>query len=146
MGIRLLFRIVGTSLAAVLLFLQPALSPATTTCSGADPAVVSVVVKGMQSDGGINSYTLSAKVVNLGSTSQAANTMQFVDIYKGSTKKDSRGIPALKAGESFTFDYVTTRSAQAGSGTTALSFQMDVQSPRGSQDCNAGNGITMVRF
>jgi hypothetical protein len=145
MGIHSPLRLALASLAALLLFAQPTPSPAG-TCSGADPAVVSVVVKGVQSGGGINTYTLTSKVVNLGSAAQAANTLQFVDIYKGSTKKDSRAVPPLKAGESFTFNYVATRSAQAGSGTTALSFQMDVRSPRGSQDCSTGNGTTMVRF
>lgn len=100
----------------------------------------------MQSNGGLNSYTLRAKVVNLGSAGQASNTLQFVDIYKGSIKKDSRGIPPLAAGQSYTFNYVTTRSAEAGAGTSALAFRMDVRGPSSKQDCNTGNGITMVRF
>ena len=96
---------------------------------GADPAIVSVAVKGMQSSGGLNHYTLSGKVVNLGSTAQASNTLQFVDIYKGSTKLDSRGVPPLRAGESYAFEYVAERSAQAGAQTTALGFRMDVREP-----------------
>jgi hypothetical protein len=115
---------------------------------GADPAIVSVAVKGMQSSGGLNHYTLSGKVANMGSTAQASNTLQFVDIYKGSTKLDSRGIPPLRAGQSYTFDYVTDRSAQAGSQTTTLGFRMDVRQPAnaGSPECTASNGTTMVRF
>jgi hypothetical protein len=148
MGINMPFRLsVATIAAIVTLAMQPALS-STMTCAGPDPAVVSVVVAGMQSDGDLNHYSLSAKVVNLGRVAQAANTLQFVDIYKGSTKLDSRGIPALAAGQAFTFTYVSTRSAQAGSKTTALSFRMNARRPSltGSQDCDTGNGITMVRF
>ncbi len=115
---------------------------------GADPAIVSVAVKGMDSSGGLNHYTLQGKVVNVGSEAQASNTLQFVDIYKGSTKLDSRGVPPLRAGQSYTFEYVTERSAQAGAQTTALGFRMDVRQPAntGSQPCNTSNGVTMVRF
>jgi hypothetical protein len=132
---------------ALLLLLQPAPAFAT-SCVGPDPAIVSVAVKGMQSSGGLNHYTLSGKVVNLGSTAQASNTMQFVDIYKGSTKLDSRGIPPLRAGQSYAFEYVTDRSAQAGAQTTSLGFRMDVREPAntGSQPCNTSNGVMMVRF
>lgn len=148
MGIHVSLRL-GTAIAAAafLLLLQPAPSFAA-SCMGADPAIVSVAVKGMQSSGGLNHYTLSGKVANMGSTAQASNTLQFVDIYKGSTKLDSRGIPPLRAGQSYTFDYVTDRSAQAGSQTTTLGFRMDVRQPAnaGSPECTASNGTTMVRF
>jgi hypothetical protein len=139
----------GTAVAAVglLVLLQPAPASAT-SCMGADPAIVSVAVKGMQSSGGLNHYTLSGKVVNLGSMGQASSTLQFVDIYKGSTKLDSRGVPPLRAGQSYPFEYVTERSAQAGAQTTTLGFRMDVREPEntGSQPCNSSNGVTMVRF
>jgi hypothetical protein len=133
--------------AALLSFLQPAPVFAT-ACMGADPAIVSVAVKGMQSSGGLNHYTLSGKVSNLGSVAQASNTLQFVDIYKGSTKLDSRGVPPLRAGQSYAFEYVSTRSAQGGDQTTSLGFRMDVRQPpnTGSQSCNTSNGETMVRF
>lgn len=138
---------VATIFAFIAFLSLPARSSAD-ICAGPDPAVISVVVAGMQSDGSLNRYSLSAKVVNLGRVAQAASTLQFVDIYKGSTKLDSRGIPPLRSGQVFTFSYVSTRSAQAGSKTTALSFQMSEHRPSlaGSQDCNTGNGITIVRF
>jgi hypothetical protein len=148
MGTNLSFGLgLATITTIVALLSQPAQS-STTTCAGPDPAVVSVVVSGMRSDGNLNSYTLVAKVTNLGSVAQSADTLQFVDIYKGSTKLDSRGIAPLRAGQAVTVSYVSTRSAQAGRKTTALSFRMNVRRPSlsGSQDCNTGNGITMVRF
>jgi len=138
----------GPSIAVALLLLMQPVPSIAATCVGADPAVVSVVVKAMHQDGNINRYTLSGKVANLGSSAQAANTLQFVDIFRGSTKIDSRGIPALRSGESYTFQYIASRSAQAGDQTTALGFRMHVSgdaSPM-STSCNAGNGTTMVRF
>lgn len=134
------------ALIAALLFLQAAPSLAT-TCAGAAPAIVWVVVKGMHSNEGLNRYTLRGKVVNLGSRAQSSNTLQFVDIYEGRTKLDSRGVPPLKPGQSYTFGYVASRSAQAGDRTTTLAFRMDVRQPKPAwHDCNAGNGITEVRF
>ncbi len=148
MGIRVSLGL-GTVAAAIALLVCLLPAPAfATSCMGPDPAIVSVAVKGMHTSGGLNHYTLSGKVVNVGSTAQASNTLQFVDIYKGSTKLDSRGIPPLRAGESYTFEYVAERSAQAGAQTTALGFRMDVREPphTGSQGCNTSNGLTMVRF
>jgi hypothetical protein len=139
----------AVAFAAITLPLMLHAAPAmATACIGPDPAIVSVGVKGMQSSGGLDRYTLSARVVNLGSTAQASNTLQFVNIYKGSTKLDSRGVPPLRAGQSYTFHYISDRSAQAGAQTTTLGFRMDVREPpnTGSQPCNASNGVTMVRF
>jgi hypothetical protein len=139
----------GSILAVAALLFASGYAPANAAaCIGPDPAIVSVAVKGMQSSGGLNHYILSGKVVNLGSTAQAANTLQFADIYKGSTKLDSRGIPPLKAGQSYAFEYISARSAQAGAQTTSLGFRMDVRQPpnTGSQSCNTSNGVTMVRF
>lgn len=136
----------GIAIGALLLTLQfqPTLASA---CEGADPAVVSVSVKEMQTNGRLNHYTLVGKIVNLGSAAQPSNTLQFVDIYKGSTKLDSRGVPPLEPGQSYVFEYLTTRSAQAGKGTTALAFRIDVRRPMpAAQACSTGNGVTMVRF
>jgi hypothetical protein len=148
MGIRMALR-PGFVLAVAALLFVAEFAPATAAaCVGPDPAIVSVAVKGMQSSGGLNHYTLSGRVVNLGSTAQASNTLQFADIYKGSTKLDSRGIPPLKAGQSYAFEYISARSAQAGAQTTTLGFRMDVREPAntGMQPCNTSNGIMMVRF
>jgi hypothetical protein len=148
MGTTLSLRFGVATIAAIIALLSLPASASPMTCAGPDPAVVAVNVARMQSDGKLNRYTLKAKIVNLGQVSQASNTLQFVDIYKGSTKLDSRGIPPLRAGQTFTFSYISMRSAQAGSKTTVLSFRMDERRPSlaGAQDCNTGNGITIVRF
>jgi|SRR5579863_4748506 len=114
------------------------------TCASADPAVVSAVVAGMQWNDRLDRYTLRVKVANLGSEAQAPNTRQSVAVYKGGTKLDSRGIPALRSGQSYTFNYATSRSAQAGAQT--LQFRMDVQASGATHDCGTTNTIAMVRF
>jgi hypothetical protein len=134
--------------AALLLFAQTAAASASTACAGADPTIVSVAVKGVNSEGGLNRYKLSGTVVNVGRMAQASNVLQFVDIYEVGGKLDAKGIPPLKPGQSYTFSYVVSRSRDAGKGTTELAFQLDVRqpSPPGSQDCNADNDRFTLSF
>ena len=128
----------------LLLLAQTVAASASTTCAGADPAIASVAVKSVNSAGGLNRYALSGTVVNAGHTAQASDTLQFVDIYKGSEKLDAKGIPPLKPGQSYTFSYVSVRSSDAGKGTTKLTFRLDVR--QSSQNCSAGNDSTAVTF
>lgn len=130
---------------ALLLTAQTITASASTACAGANPAITSVAVKGVNSDGGLNRYQLSGTVVNLGRTAQPSNTLQFVDIYKGSTKLDAKGIPPLKPGESYTFSYVSVRSHDAGNGTTTLAFRLDLRQPS-TQGCTTGNDHYSVTF
>ena len=48
-----------------------------------------------------------------------------MDVFNAEDKLDTKSVPPLKAGESFTFTYVSIRSSQAGKGTTQLGFQLD---------------------
>ena len=82
-------------------------------------------------------------VTNLGSKKQATNVLQFVDVYLNGTKVDSRGIPPLAAGKSYTFGYDVKRASDAGEGTSHLRFQLDFRQPNppGSQDCNPTNDV-----
>lgn len=140
-----MFRIIIA--AALLLVGQSAVASASTACSGADPAIVSVVVKSVTRVGALNRYLLQGRIVNLGGTAQASNVLQFVDIYGNRAKLNDRGIPPLKPGQSYTFSYVSSRSHQAGRGTTTLVFKMDMRQPAGfsAQDCNPNDRFT-IRF
>ncbi len=129
---------------ALLMSAQTDTASASTTCAGADPAIASVVVKGAHSGGGLNRYQLSGTIVNVGRAAQPSNTLQFVDIYKGSEKLDSKGIPPLNSGQSYTFSYVSVRSSDAGKGTTSLTFRLDVR--QASQDCSTSNDRYTVTF
>ena len=133
---------------ALLLLAQTAVASAATTCSGPDPSIVSAVVQSVARDGGLNRYHLVGRVTNVGRAAQAANTLQFVDIFENGIKLDERGVPALKAGQSYTFAYTSSRSHQAGTGTTRLAFQLDVRHPFPThmQDCNRANDRYTLRF
>ena len=131
-----------TILIAALLCAQTATASASTACAGADPAIGSVVVKATSSDGNLNRYELAGTVTNVGSAAQASNVLQFVDIYAGSVKLDAKAIPPLKPGESYAFSYVSTRSRDAGKGTTKLEFRLD-PAP---QACRAGDTSQTVTF
>jgi len=133
-----------TIIASSLFIASLTAAPAAAACSGAAPSIASVAVKNMTIQGGLDAYELRGTVVNRGSSAQASGVMQFVDIYAGGIKLDSKGIPPLAAGQSYTFSYVSSRSRDAGDGTSKLTFQLDPQPS--SQDCNAAGASYSVRF
>jgi hypothetical protein len=139
-----------TTALALLAFAQMLAGAASAACVGADPAIASVSVKGVTQGGpgGVNRYNIAGTVVNMGSEGQASNVLQFVNIYENGDKLDSRGVPPLKAGQSYTFSYAVLRSADAGKGTGILSFRLDVRqpSPPGREDCNPSNDSFTLRF
>ncbi len=129
------------TLAATMLFLLPAVAAPAVTCHGSDPQITTVAVKSVESAGNVDRYHLSGTVANLGATAQASTLLQSVDIFDADDKLDTKSIPPLKPGESFTFTYVSTRSSQAGKGTTQLGFQLDPISP-----CSVGNDRYSLTF
>ena len=133
---------------ALIVLTQASMGVASAACNGADPAVMSVAVAGIRSDGGMNVYHLSGRVLNDGRTKQASNVLQFVAIYEDDIKRDVRSIPPLKPGGSFTFTYDYRRSIDAGAGTTDLIFRLDMRQPvpPGRQDCNLGNDRFALQF
>lgn len=125
-----------------------AVGPASAACAGADPAILSVAVTGVSSAGGLNVYHLSGRVVNVGRAKQASNVLQFVGIYEYGIRRDVRSIPPLKPGGSFTFTYDYMRSLDAGAGTTDLAFRLYMRQPvpPGRQDCNLANDRYALHF
>ncbi len=118
------------------------------SCAGADPAIVSVSVANVTTQGALNRYHFTGRVINLGSSAQPSNVLQFVDIYQNGIRKDDRGIPPLRPGQSYTFGYDYLRSTEAGAGTSRLTFRIRMRQPQSpsSQDCNLGNDRYVVRF
>lgn len=121
---------------------------AAAACNGADPAIVAVAVTKVSTNAGLNVYHLSGRVVNLGRAKQSSNVLQFVAIYEGDIRRDVRSIPPLKPGASFSFSYDYQRSANAGSGTTDLTFALSVRKPvpSGREDCNLANDRSQLEF
>ena len=82
------------------------------TCGA--PAISNVAVKNVDTVGNLNHYQISGTVVNNG-PAQASNVLQSVDIYQGTQKLDTRSVPPLKSGESYTFTYTADRASDARS-------------------------------
>lgn len=135
------------SLVLILLAQIPAAAQAA-SCNGADPAITSVKVANVASDGGANHYTLAGTVTNLGSAKQSTNVLQFVDIYQGKTRLEDRGIPPLAPGQSYNWTYVWTRASDAGNGTTTFHFSIRMTQPAapGAEDCNTANDTYTLTF
>ena len=125
----------------LVLALQP-IGAAAATCAGANPAITSVVVRGV-TPGPSNQYHLVGTVTNLGSSGQSKSTLQFVDIYQYGVHMDNRGIPPLAAGQSHTFTYTWLRNPEATKGSTTLDFR--IRMAQGS-DCNPSNGSYHITF
>lgn len=130
---------------SVVLFLlaQTAGAAVAATCAGANPAIGSVAVKSVSSDGKLNTYHIVGTVTNMGSAGQPSNTLQFVDIWQYQVKLDDKSIPPLAPGQSASFSYNWQRSTDAASGTTTLNFRIRME--QGS-DCNPGNGTYSLRL
>lgn len=129
-----------TIAATLLLLLSPAIARAA-GCQDSDPQITSVAVTSVETLGNVVRYHLTGKVVNRGAARQASNLLQSVDIFDAEDKMDTKSIPPLKPGESFTFTYVSTRSSQAGKDTSVLGFQVDPLSP-----CSVGNDRYTLTF
>jgi subtilase family serine protease len=80
----------------------------------------------MTSDGKLNHYQINGVVTNNGA-SQSSSTLQAADVFRGPVKLDSKSVPPLKAGQSFTFTYISDRSSDAGTGTSHLRFVLDAK-------------------
>ncbi len=130
------------------LFCVLTIAPATAACAGADPAITSVAVQNMTTNGSMNVYHLKGRVLNIGRMKQASNVLQFVGIYEGDIRRDVRSVPPLKPGASFSFTYDYERGANAGTNTTDLVFRLYFRQPNppGRQDCNLGNDRSTLQF
>ncbi len=117
-------------LAGVLVFsLVPAgASAATASCVGPNPSITHVAVQNKYNNRGVTRYQLVGTVTNVGSESQPSNVLQFVDIYDAQTgvKLDSRGIPPLTVGGTYTFTYAWLRASESAAGSTTLTFRFHV--------------------
>lgn len=131
---------------AIAILVALALAPleaAAATCEGPNPAITAAKVIGVTNAGTENVYRLSGTVTNLGGSRQPTNTLQHVGIYYAGDRLDSRSIPPLLAGQSFTFTYDWQRALDAGPGTTTVEFRMNM---RRGENCYPANGTNSVTF
>jgi hypothetical protein len=108
-------------------------------CLGGNPAIVHVEVQTVHRMGQMNQYRLAGAVENMGSASQPSSTLQFVDIYDGGDKVDSKTIPPLTQAGTQHFTYNWSRNADAGAGSTTFTFKIRMVN---GTNCNPANGGT----
>jgi|HubBroStandDraft_6_1064221.scaffolds.fasta_scaffold20490_4 hypothetical protein len=108
-------------------------------CLGGNPAIVHVGVQTSHSMGKMTQYRLVGAVQNMGTANQPSSTLQFVDIYDGAEKVDSRSIPPLTSSGTFHFTYNWSRASDAGAGSTTFVFKIRMVS---GTNCNPANGAT----
>ena len=121
------------------LALVPLAASAQGRCSGGNPAINHVEVQSTHTMGGVNTYVIVGSVMNMGTMNQPANTLQFVDIYNGSDKVDSKTIPPITTSGTTHFTYQWKRASDAGAGTTTLTFKLRMVH---GTNCNPSNGAT----
>ncbi|MBC5810638.1 MAG: hypothetical protein GIW95_07290 [Candidatus Eremiobacteraeota bacterium] len=110
-------------------------------CSGADPAIASVTSSLLGNVGSVNRYRLAVTVQNRGSKKQSSNVLQSVVMFQNAWKTDTKGIPPLRPGQSYTANFTFQRSAEADEHSTRFRFEIQFRQPNppGSMDCNLGN-------
>jgi hypothetical protein len=93
-------------------------------CNGVDLSVGPITVQNVTTSGNLNQYHISGTVTNIGSAAQPSDALTAIDIFGNGARLDTRGIPPLKAGGSYTFGYVYQRSTDAGKDTSHLRFEL----------------------
>lgn len=121
------------------LALVPVGVAAQSRCLGGNPAIVHVGVQTTHQVGQMNQYRLVGAVQNMGTANQPSSTLQFVDIYDGAERVDSRMIPPLTSSGTFHFSYNWNRAVDAGAGSTTFVFKIRMTN---GTNCNPHNGGT----
>lgn len=123
----------------IALALVPLGASAQSRCSGGNPAINHVEVQSTHTMGQVNTYVIVGSVTNMGTMNQPSSTLQFVDIYHGTVKVDSKSIPPITTAGTMHFTYNWPRASDAGPGTTTLVFKLRMVS---GTNCNPANGAT----
>lgn len=128
----------------IALALVPVGASAQSRCSGGNPAINHVEVQSTHTMGQVNVYVIVGSVTNMGTMNQPSNTLQFVDIYDGTEKVDSKSISPITTSGTTHFTYNWKRATDAGTGTTTLTFKLRMVN---GTNCNPANGATAtLRF
>jgi hypothetical protein len=125
--------------ALILIFvlaLIPVAAPAQ-RCLGGNPAITHAEVQSTHNMGKMIQYHLVITVRNLGTANQPSSTLQFVDIYDGAQRVDSKSIPPLTTMATFHATYNWNRASDAGAGSTMFVFKIRMVN---GTNCNPSNG------
>jgi hypothetical protein len=106
----------------------------------ADPSILSAGIQSVTTNGGLNHYTIAITIQNQGDAQQPNNLLQSVDVFQDDQKVDQIGLSPLASKQSQKVTYGFDRAADAGVGTTNLTFTLDFNGRSGNNlDCPAGN-------
>jgi hypothetical protein len=114
------------------------LAAALTSC--ANPSILSAGVQSATTDGALRHYTIAITVANQGNLRQPSNLLQSLVVNQDGQKVNQIGLRPLRPKQSQKVTYSFDRAADAGDGTTDLTFTLDFNGKSGNNvDCHAGN-------
>ena len=113
--------------------------------SCANPSIISANVQSVSTNGGLNHYTIAITVRNQGNVRQPSNLLQSIDVLQDGQRVGKIGLQPLRPKQSQKVAYGFDRSAEAGSGTTNLTFTLDLNGRSGNNvDCRAGDNSLAI--
>ena len=111
---------------------------ALTAC--ANPSILSAGVQSVTTDGALKHYAIAITIQNRGNLRQPSNLLQSVIVLQDGQKVNQIGLQPLRPKQSQKVTYSFDRAAEAGAGTTDLTFTLDFNGRSGNNiDCHAGN-------
>jgi hypothetical protein len=116
------------------------LAAALTGGACANTSILSAGVQSATTNGALTHYTIGITVQNQSDIRQPGNLLQSLDVFQNRQKVDKIGLQPLGPKQSQKVTYSFDRAADAGAGTTHLTFTLDFNGGSGNNvDCRAGN-------
>ena len=121
------------------------LAAAVSAASCANPGIVSTGVQAVTTNNGLSHYTLAVMVQNLGPVRQPSNLLQSLDVLQDGEKVGRIGLRPLRPHESQKVTYSFDRSADADTGSTEITFTLDLNGRAGNNvDCHSGKETVTI--
>jgi hypothetical protein len=116
------------------------LAAALTGATCANPSILSAGVQSVTTNDGLKHFTIAITVQNQGDIRQPGNLLQSVDVFQDGLQVDRIGLKPLSPRQRQKVTYSFDRAADAGVGTTNLTFTLDFNGRAGNNvNCDAGN-------
>jgi hypothetical protein len=111
----------------------------------ANPSIVSANVASVTVNGTLKHLTVAISVSNLGVVRQPSNLLQSLDVLQDDERVGRVGLQPLRPKQTQRVTYAFDRSADAGDGTTSLTFLLDFNGRSGKDvTCHGGNESTTI--
>jgi archaellum component FlaG (FlaF/FlaG flagellin family) len=113
-----------THLLALFIVAQLPAGQSASACTGPSASIANVTTSQSTDSNGLDRYTLTIAVKNVGSQSQKSNVLQSVDIFLDHAKNGEKGVPPLRAGQTYSFTYDVQRAEDARRGSTSVDLRL----------------------